>query len=57
MLYERFWSSETAVLITTSAVVRLGAGFGVIVFRWLIGSFKDFAFEGGRAVLPFLDSY
>ncbi|MFQ5849709.1 MAG: chloride channel protein [Candidatus Binatia bacterium] len=56
-LYARFWASDTAVLITTSAIVGIGAGFGAVVFRWLIASFEFFAFEGGGAALSFLGAY
>lgn len=49
--------SETTVLIGTALVVGLGAGFGAIIFRWLIGSFTTLAFDGGRQVLGFLGRY
>lgn len=49
--------SETTVLIGTALVVGLGAGFGAIVFRWLIGSFTTLAFDGGRQVLGFMGPY
>ncbi len=40
--------SETTVLVATALVVGLGAGFGAIVFRWLIDGFTALAFDGGR---------
>ncbi|MFQ5859560.1 MAG: chloride channel protein [Anaerolineae bacterium] len=48
---------EMAVLTATAVVVGLGAGFGAIVFRWLIGSFTTLAFDGGRRVLGFMGRY
>jgi len=56
-LYAQFWSSEMAVLTTMSAIVGLAAGIGAIIFRWLIGSFKSLAFDGGGEALSFLGSY
>ena len=56
-LYERVWSSDMVALATTSAVVGLGAGFGAIVFRWLINSVEQIAFQGGKTTLSFMGSY
>lgn len=56
-LYARFWSSETAVMVTMSALVGVGTGFGAILFRWLINFFTHLAFGGGETVLTFLGSY
>ncbi|MFQ5917111.1 MAG: hypothetical protein ACE5I0_04785 [Candidatus Binatia bacterium] len=56
-LYTQFVSSERAVIIATSALVGIGAGFGAIVFRWLIGFFKELAFGGGKAALSFLGPF
>lgn len=50
-------SSERAVIITTSALVGIGAGFGAVIFRWLIGFFKEIAFGGGKAALSFMGSF
>lgn len=56
-LYALFWSSETAVMVTTAAVVGLGAGAGAVLFRWLIAFFSRVAFGGGAKALSFLGPY
>ena len=56
-LYARFLSSENAVLITTSAVVGLAAGFGAVAFRWLIDAVNALSFQGGATALSFLGPY
>jgi CIC family chloride channel protein len=38
-LLDRWQPPETAVLVATALLVGLGAGFGAVLFRWLIGSF------------------
>jgi CIC family chloride channel protein len=38
-LLDRWQPPETAVLVTTATLVGLGAGFGAVIFRWLIESF------------------
>ena len=48
---------EMAVLTGTALVVGLGAGFGAIIFRWLINGFTSLAFDGGRQALGFLGRY
>ncbi|MFQ5593813.1 MAG: chloride channel protein [Anaerolineae bacterium] len=48
---------EMAVLTGTALVVGLGAGFGAIIFRWLINSFTSLAFDGGSQALGFLGRY
>ena len=52
-----FIGSETAVLITTSILVGLGGGFGAVVFRWLIATFRQMAFGPVRESLSFLGRY
>lgn len=56
-IYAQVLSSERAVIITTSALVGIGAGFGAVIFRWLIGFFKAIAFGGGKVALSFMGSY
>ncbi len=56
-LCAQFISSERAVIIATSALVGIGAGFGAVVFRWLINFFKELAFGGGKAALSFLGPF
>ncbi len=48
---------EMALLTATALLVGLGAGFGAIIFRWLINSFTSLAFEGGRQAFAFLGRY
>lgn len=50
-------TSETAFLLLFSVVVGLGAGFGAIIFRWLINNFKMLFFEQGHDLLHFLGPY
>ena len=50
----RFWSSETAVMMTLSVVVGIGTGLGAIAFIELISFFKNLFFGGGATVLGFL---
>lgn len=56
LLANRFWSSETAVMMTFSVVVGIGAGLGTIAFVWLIASFKNLFFGSGANALGFLGS-
>ncbi|MBN1536426.1 MAG: chloride channel protein [Anaerolineales bacterium] len=44
----RFWSSETAVMITFAVLVGLGAGLGTIIFVNMIEFFHDLFFEEGK---------
>lgn len=52
-----FESSETAVTVTTSALVGVGAGLAAVVFRWLIAFFTRIAFGGAERALWFLGPY
>jgi len=54
---DRIYPGETTVLLLTAVVVGVGAGFGAIIFRWLINGFTTLAFEGGRSLLGFLGTY
>jgi CIC family chloride channel protein len=40
--YGRFWSSETAVMLTMALLVGLGSGFGAVAFRALIDLVQTF---------------
>ncbi len=44
---------EPAIIILTSVVVGVGAGFGAVVFRWLIATIKRLAFEGVGEMVGF----
>jgi CIC family chloride channel protein len=57
VLNRLFWSSETAVLTTLALLIGVGAGFGAIFFRWLIGFFHTIAFDGGQNAFSFMDRY
>jgi CIC family chloride channel protein len=50
-------TSESAFLLLFSFVVGLGAGFGAIIFRWLISTFKTIFFEKGHNLLQFMGPY
>ncbi len=50
-------TSETLFLLFFSVVVGVGSGFGAIIFRWLINSFKFIFFEQGYNFLQFLGMY
>lgn len=56
-LLDRFQPTETTVLIGTALLVGAGAGFGAVVFRWLISAFTSLAFDGGKVALRFLGRY
>jgi CIC family chloride channel protein len=56
-VYTLFWSSENAVMLTSSALVGVGAGMGAVFFRWLIALFTRLAFEGGAKTLDFMGPY
>lgn len=56
-IYNRFWSSELAIMATASALVGVGAGFGAIIFRWLIGVFSTLSFGPLRSALSFAGDY
>jgi CIC family chloride channel protein len=55
MLYLR--TSEAAFLLLFSIVVGLGAGFGAIIFRWLINNFHNLFFKQGHNLLQFMGQY
>lgn len=55
--YTLFWASENAVMLTTAALVGVGAGMGAVFFRWLIALFTHLAFGDGARALGFLGSY
>ncbi len=49
--------SETSFLLIFSIFVGLFTGFGAIVFRWLINSFKILFFVKSSALLHFMGTY
>jgi CIC family chloride channel protein len=57
LLLEYFRSSETIFLLIFANVIGVGAGFGAILFRWLIAFFQHLFFDKGEHVLSFTGSY
>lgn len=56
-LLDRWQPPETAVLVATALIVGLGAGFGAVIFRWLIGWFTTLSFTTARSALDFMGRY
>jgi CIC family chloride channel protein len=56
-LLDRWQPPETAVLVATALLVGLGAGFGAVIFRWLIGWFTTLSFVTARSALSFMGRY
>ncbi|MFQ5913269.1 MAG: chloride channel protein [Nitrospinota bacterium] len=57
VLYSRFLSMDTALIVGLAVVVGVGAGMGAVVFRWLIQFFARVSFGGGKVPLGFLGQY
>ena len=57
ILMHYFRTSETIFLLLFANIVGIGAGFGAILFRWLIGFFQNLFFNGGQHALSFMGSY
>lgn len=56
-VFERFWTSETAVMMTFAVVVGTGAGLGTIAFVWMIARFDSLFFHHGSQLLSFMGGY
>jgi len=56
-LLDRWQPPETAVLVATAIIVGLGAGFGAVIFRWLIGWFTTLSFVTAQEALSFMGRY
>lgn len=56
-LLNRYQPPEQMVLLVTALVVGLGAGFGAVIFRWLIGSVQTLSFQQSPQVLGFMGRY
>ena len=56
-VYDRFWGSDTAVMLTMAALVGIGAGLGAVLFIRGIAAAFDLFFVRGRHVLGFLGGY
>jgi CIC family chloride channel protein len=53
-LARRFWTSETAAMMTFAIVVGIGTGLGTIAFIWMIAYFTKLFFVDGARVFGFL---
>ena len=54
---QRFRNSEFASGATLAVTVGILAGLGSVAFRWLIGFFQRFFFDGGAEILGFMGQY
>jgi CIC family chloride channel protein len=52
-----FQTSETVFLLLFANIIGIGAGFGAILFRWLIALFQKIFFTHGHQLLSFMGSY
>src|SRR5665811_2107191 len=52
-----FQTSETIFLLFFATLIGVGAGFGAIIFRWMITFFQNLFFSQGQHTLAFLGSY
>ena len=52
--YNRFWSSETAPMLTMALLVGLGSGYGAVGFRWLIDAAHRFFFTASESLTVLL---
>ncbi len=50
-------TSEAIFLLLFSVVVGIGAGFGAIIFRWLIKNFNILFFDQGHHLFRFMGAY
>jgi CIC family chloride channel protein len=52
-----FHDSEAVFLLVFANIIGIGAGFGAVLFRWLIALFQKLFFVKGGQVLSFMGSY
>ncbi len=57
ILISYFQTSETIFLLLFANIIGVGAGFGAIVFRWLISFFQNLFFQKGGHIFSFMGSY
>ena len=50
-------SSETVFLLLFANIIGIGAGFGAMIFRWLIESFQNIFFQQGQTAFSFMGQY
>ncbi len=56
-LLNRYQPPGQVVVLLTALAVGLGAGFGAVIFRWLIGAVQHLAFVRAAQVLAFMGRY
>lgn len=49
--------SDTAFLLIFSVFTGVGAGYGAVVFRWLIHLLTRVFFDGGKSIFSFMEGY
>jgi chloride channel protein, CIC family len=52
-----FQTSEAIFLLFFATLIGVGAGFGAILFRWMISFFQNLFFNQGQHIFSFLGSY
>lgn len=57
LLFNYFQTSEAIFLLFFATLIGVGAGFGAIIFRWLISLFQNLFFSQGQHIFSFLGSY
>ena len=56
-LPEYFQTSETVFMLVFASITGVGAGFGAIIFRWLISFFQNLFFGVGRNLFSSIGPY
>ena len=54
---ERWQAPDSITLILLALLIGIGAGYGAVLFRWLISSIQHLAFVDGRVLLSFMGHY
>jgi len=57
LLLDYIRTSETVFLLLFANIIGVGAGFGAILFRWMISFFQNLFFNHGQQVLSFMGHY
>jgi CIC family chloride channel protein len=56
-ILDKIRSNETVFGVILAVIVGIIAGFGAVLFRWLINNFQSLFFGGGANLLGFLGQY
>ncbi len=56
-ILDKLRSNEVVFGVILAVVIGVIAGFGAVIFRWLISTFQSFFFGGGASILGFLGQY